>query len=157
MLAPKFARDAMQAYRMWNEGLTTRRGDVILERDRISAWDRIARLMGFTSARVAETHERNRRLREAEGTVLEERRALVDRWATARMAGDDEGRREALERIRAWNARPYARGVRITQETLQRSAQTRRRNARLREDGVQIQNRPLGRYLRGLQPAPGYR
>ncbi len=153
LMAPKAIRDAMQAYRYANDGLTTRRGDAIMEPGQMGAWDVIAKAIGFTSARIAETYERNARLKNAERHVLDERRELVNRWAAARLMGDDEGRREALAAIRRWNARPYAKGVRITQETLQRSIQTRKRNASRREDGVLIQNKALGRYLRDLQPA----
>lgn len=156
LLVPKAVGDLLKSYRFANEGVLNVRGDPIIERDRLDAWDVIARASGFTSARIAEGYERNRRLREAEQDVLKERRQLVNRWALARMSGDDDGRAAALAAIRAWNEKPYAKGVRITQDTLARSLDTRRLNNRRRDDGVVIENAPLRRHLQGLQPPRVY-
>lgn len=156
MLAPKAIADLLRSYRFANEGVLNVRGDPIIERDRLDAWDIIARASGFTSARIAEGYERNKRLREAEREVLQERRQLVNRWALARMQGDDEGRAAALAAIRVWNEKPYARGLRITQDTLGQSLATRNLNSRRRDDGVVIENKQLRRHLQGLMPERVY-
>lgn len=156
MLVPKAIADIMKSYRFANEGVLNVRGDPILERERLDAWDIIARATGFTSARIAEGYERNRNLREAEADVLKERRQLVNAWALSRLAGDDEGRSKALAAIQTWNQKPYAKGLRITQDTLAQSLQTRRLNARRRDDGVVIENKQLRRHLQGLQPERAY-
>jgi N12 class adenine-specific DNA methylase/predicted RNA methylase len=156
LLVPKAIADIMKSYRFANEGILNVRGDPILERERLDAWDIIARGTGFTSARIAEGYERNRRLREAEADVLKERRKLVNAWALTRLAGDDEGRTKALAAIQQWNQKPYAKGLRITQDTLAQSLQTRRLNSRRRDDGVVIENKQLRRHLQGLMPERAY-
>lgn len=152
LLVPKAISDLMKAARFNSEGVLNIRGDPIIERGRLGAWDVIARASGFTSARIAEGYERNKSLRDAERAVLEERRELVNRWALARLSQDSEGRAAALAKIRDWNQKPYAKGLRITQDTLARSLQTRQTNSRRREDGVVIENRQLRRHLQDLQP-----
>ncbi len=73
------------------------------------------------------------------------------------MHDDDEARARAMERIKAFNARPYARGsIRISQETLIQSVRTRRANDAKRHDGVLIENRALDRHLRGMMPERTY-
>ncbi len=89
IMAPKAVKDLMQAYRFADEGLESRKGNTVLERDKLTAWDIGAKAMGFTSGRISETYERNRELASAERRVLDERKLLIAAWATARMHEDD--------------------------------------------------------------------
>ena len=148
MIVPKALRDLMKAYRYANEGVQSRRGDEVVPRERISAWDVIAQATGFTPAHIAETYERGSRLREAQFKVQQERRELLNRWAMAARLGDAEARRDAFQRIQAWNARSYARGIQITADTLRQSLAARARASARRDDGVVIQNQRLSRTLR---------
>lgn len=153
VMAPKAIKDLMQAYRYTNEGILTRKGDPIMERDNVQAWDAIAEAMGFTSARVAERYETNRTLKDAEQRVLDERRELINRFALAQMHDDPEGRAKALEGIKAFNKKSYGRQIPITPDTLKRSLRTRETASRKRRDGVLIQNERLGHHLRKLVTA----
>lgn len=151
-MAPKAIRDLMQAYRFADDGLESRRGNTILERDKITSWDIGAKAIGFTSGRIAETYERSRELGSAERRVLDERKRLIAAWATARMHEDDDARKKAMEMIAEFNARPYSRGLRITSESLMASLRVRRRNDDKREEGVLIENKRLNRFLRDSMP-----
>jgi N12 class adenine-specific DNA methylase/predicted RNA methylase len=153
VIAPKSIKDLMQAYRYANEGILSRKGDPIIERDNVKAWDVIAEAMGFTSAHVAERYENNRTLKDAEQRVLDERRELINRFALAAMADDAEGRAKAVSAIKAFNAKPYGKPIPIKADTLRRSLKTRATNSRKRVDGVLIQNERLGHYLRELAAA----
>lgn len=156
MMVPKFVRDFMRAYRYANEGITNRRGDEILPRERLDPWDYAAQSIGWTPAKVAEAWERNSRLQTASRAVLNERRTLVNRWAMAHRLGDGEARGRALDAIRRFNGRPYGRPVPITQDTLRRSLEARARSTARREEGggALIQNQNLRRFLLDREGRP---
>ncbi|GLQ09259.1 hypothetical protein GCM10007913_11910 [Devosia yakushimensis] len=153
VMAPKAIKDAMQAYRYANEGVVSRKGDVVVDRSQIDVWDVLAEAVGFTPAVVAETYERNGVLKDAEQHVLDERRMLMNRFAMAHVQGDIEARTAAIDAIRTWNRKPYARAIPITSDSLEQSLKTRARNAAKREDGVIIANKDLNTMLREAMPA----
>jgi hypothetical protein len=157
MMAPKAVRDLMKASRYNTEGLNSLRGDQVLPAEAISGWDMFVQAMGFTPAKVAETWERNSALKNAEARIKEKRQRLVNKWAMAQMMGDKEAASRAIDGINAFNSVKLHASVAITKETLQRSIQTRARNAAKREDGVLIQNPVLGRQLRESLPEAIYR
>ncbi|PTM61923.1 PLxRFG domain-containing protein [Phreatobacter oligotrophus] len=148
VIAPKAIRDVMKAYRYANEGVMNQRGDEVVSKDKISGWDLIAQASGFTPAHIAESFERNKRIREANQNVMRERRDLLNQFATAYRVGDAETRAAVVERIKQWNNRAYARGVEITGDTMRQSLRARMENAARREDGVLISNATLNRTLR---------
>lgn len=156
-MAPKFIRDPLKAYRTFNEGVTSLRGDEILSKDDLSAYDILVQGAGFTPAKVSETYDRNNALRNMETRITEKRSKLINRFAKAVESRDAEGRKKAYEDIRQFNRAPLHRGVRITSDTLERSLKTRARNRAKREDGVLIQNDQLGRDLRAKLPERVYR
>lgn len=152
VMAPKGIKDLMQAWRYMNEGVLNRRGDPVLERDQLTPVDWLIEASGFTPAKIAETYERMGTLKDAERRVMDERRELVNRFALAVMTGDSDARKAAVEAIRAWNRKPYARAVPITGDSLSQSMKTRARNAAKREDGVLISDPELSRWLRQMLP-----
>jgi N12 class adenine-specific DNA methylase len=152
MVLPKALKDLMQAYRYASEGVLTRRGDVTLDRSQVNALDVLIEAIGFTPAKVAETYERMGALKDAEQKVLDERRALMNQFALAVALGDPDARRAAIEAIKAWNRKPYARMVPITGDSLTQSLKSRARNAAKRQDGVLIPDPELNHYLRELMP-----
>lgn len=152
VMAPKFVKDALQAWRYAHEGVLSRRGDAVLERENLSPVDIFVELMGFTPAKISETYERMGTLKDGERRVMDERRELVNRFALAVMIGDPDARRAAVEAITAWNRKPYARAVPITGDSLSQSLKTRARNTAKREDGVLISDPELSRWLRDLMP-----
>lgn len=147
-VVPKAVRDVMKAYRYANEGVQSQRGDEIVPVEKISAWDLIAQVSGFTPAHISESFERNSRIRDAQTKVQRERRDLLNQFALASRLGDADTREAVLEKIRRWNTRAYTAGMAITSDTLQQSLATRQRNAARREDGVLIANQTLNRTLR---------
>lgn len=155
-MAPKWMRDLMKSYRYLNEGVTNLKGDEILPADQISAWDTIAQAIGFTPAKVSETYDRNSALQNAEKRVQQKRQQLVNQFALATRMGDEDGRAEALAAIKKFNKVPLYRSMPITVETLHQSLKTRDRNDKKREDGVLIENRPLGKKLRSMLPERVY-
>lgn len=156
-MAPKSIRDLLKSYRYANEGVTNLNGDSILDPSQIDAWDVIAQAAGFTPAKIAETYDRNSALMNAEKRVQRRRTVLINTFAMAYRMGDDTGRADAMEAIKAFNKDPMGKTTAITADSLRRSLQVRKRNADKREDGVLIENRQLGKKLRDMLPEPVYR
>ncbi|QND61464.1 PLxRFG domain-containing protein [Mesorhizobium huakuii] len=151
-MAPKWMRDLMKSYRYLNEGVTNLKGDEIMSADQIKPWDIIAQSIGFTPAKISETYDRNSALQNAESRVQQQRQQLVNRFALASRMGDMDGRADALAAIKVFNKVPLHRSMPITIDTLHQSLKTRDRNDKKREDGVLIENRPLGKKLRAMLP-----
>ncbi|MRN67953.1 PLxRFG domain-containing protein [Brucella sp. 10RB9213] len=145
---PKFVRDPMKAFRYYNEGVRSARGDDVINVDQIDGFDAARQFIGFTPAKVTEAWERNSTLKNAEKRLNDRRRQLMNEFAIAVEQRDPDARRAVLKRIQEFNASPYNRVIQINGESLQRSLRTRRRNAQLREDGALITNRELGIQLR---------
>lgn len=156
-MAPKWTRDMFKGWRYYNEGLTNIRGDQILAHEEIDSWNIIAQTMGFTPAKVTETWERNSALKNAEQRIVNQRRALINAWAMAVAAKDDEARKDAFEAIKKFNSVPRNRAVAITGDTLMKSFKQRQTIARKRQDGVLISNQKLGLGLRKEMPEAIYR
>lgn len=152
VMAPKFIRDPMKAFRYANEGLQSIKGDELLSADQIGIHGAVAQAMGVSPAIVSETWDRSGALKNAERRVMDERQRVVNAWAMAALAGDKEGVAEAIERVKAFNKKPIHSAIPITQDTLKRSIKTRVRNAAKREDGVLIQNEILSQRLRAAMP-----
>jgi hypothetical protein len=157
LMAPKAIKDAMKAWRYNNEGLLTRKGDVILPREDINAWNVIAQMSGFTPAKIATAHKLRGRKYEAQNKIKDERSALINRFATSIRNGDVDARKRVIEQIKAWNKRSYAKTLPITKEVLERSLKTRARLSARREDGFLPINEKVGHYLSKRTPENPYR
>ncbi|MCL8000036.1 PLxRFG domain-containing protein, partial [Brucella sp. 21LCYQ03] len=151
-LVPKAIRDPMKAYRYGTEGVKSARGDEVVSVDNIS-WGDVARQgVGFTPARVSEAWSRSGALKNAESRIAAKRRQLMNEFATAIEMKDVDTRQEVMAKIKKFNSSPQHKAVQISQDALRRSIQTRRRNAKLRDDGALITNQELGRQLRSKLP-----
>jgi hypothetical protein len=150
--APKVVKDLMKSYRYATEGVQNIGGDEVLAQSEMDPWDFIAQAAGFTPAKVTETYDRNTALKNAESKILSKRRALMNAYALAATMHDDEGKAEALDNIKRFNAVPINRPLAIGANSLQQSLKTRARNAAKREDGALIANPRLGKMLRQRLP-----
>nr|WP_278422976.1 PLxRFG domain-containing protein [Brucella anthropi]DAM62828.1 MAG TPA: Type I restriction enzyme [Caudoviricetes sp.] len=151
-LVPKVIRDAMKAYRYGTEGVKNARGDEVVPIDDISWGDIGRQAVGFTPAKVSESWDRNNALKNAESRVNAKRRTLMNEFATAVEMKDKDARQAVMQKIRRFNSAPEHKAVQISQDALRRSIKTRRRNAKLREDGALITNQELGKQLRSRLP-----
>jgi hypothetical protein len=157
LMVPKAVKDVMKAWRYANEGLLTRKEDVILPRDDIDAWDLVAQATGFTPAKIAMAHRLRGAKYDAQNRIKQERSALINRFATAVRNSDAEARKRAVKQIVAWNKRDYAKVLPITRDTLERSLKTRARLSARREDGFLPINERVGAYLSKRTPENPYR
>lgn len=157
LMVPKAIKDLMKAWRYANEGLLTRKGDVILPKDDMQVWDIVKQASGFTPAKVSTAHELRGRKYDAQNRIKNERSTLINRFATAIRNGDQDARKRVIQQIIAWNKRSYAKALPITRETLERSLKTRARLAARREDGFLPINEKIGAYLSKRTPENPYR
>ena len=134
--APKFVRDAIRSGRYLSQGVTTRRGDPIV--DEVSIREALSQALGFTPARVAERYAANSRMMNRQERVMNERRGLMREAGDALMANRPIPQ-TVLDAIRAFNAEwpEYP----IDRTSLSRSVQARMRASQRNEFGIQLNPR----------------
>lgn len=133
----KAMKDALRAYRYSDEGMTDKRGNVILPPEKFDSMDIAMRGMGFTPTKEAEYYEANAALQSAKTAATDVRTQLLRRYAEARMKDEDTDAIE--EKIDAFNERHPEQGVRIDVSSKLKAVQARRRMAAERtESGVRI-------------------
>lgn len=100
-MAPKFARDAIKAYRYGTEGAQTLKGNEIL--DNVNAADVARQILGFSPAKVSERYEVNSILKNREGRILDRRSKIMGEAARAIIDGQPITE-EMMAKIEAFNA-----------------------------------------------------
>jgi hypothetical protein len=148
LMVPKAIRDQLRFVRYLNEGVTTYKGDPLL--DDVSAHDAIVQAIGFSPARVSERYEQNRRLMNAQMRIEDERRKILSDITRYIRDGQEISPR-ALRRRDEFNAKypTYA----ITGETVRRSYKARMRMSEQMDGGIRL-NPKLERQLReGMAPS----
>ena len=130
---PKFVRDGLRTGRYLNEGVTTWKGDPIL--DEVSYYQAIVQAMGFTPARIAERYQTNSRMQNIQQVIQERRSDLQREIGTEIMAGRKLP--EKLKKKRDEFNKDYPTYP-ITPQTLKQSIAGRQRASARNEHGVQL-------------------
>jgi len=142
MMVPKAIRDQLRFVRYLNEGVTTYKGDPLL--DDVSAHDAIVQAIGFSPARVSERYEQNRRLMNENRRIEDEKRGILADVTRYLREGKDISPR-ALRKVEEFNAKYPT--FPITGETIQRSLRARQRMSEQMDGGLRL-NPKLDRMLR---------
>jgi hypothetical protein len=133
----KAVKDALRTYRYADEGMTDKRGNVILPPEKFDAWDLALRGMGFTPTKESEYYEANAALQEAKVAATDVRTRLLRQYSEAKLKGEDVSEVDA--KIAEFNERHPEKGVKIDMSTKLKSVQARRKMAAERtESGVRI-------------------
>lgn len=122
-MVPKFIRDGLRSLRYADEGVTTLRGDPIIEE--LSLGETLAQISGFGPSRLADQYKANSAIKGYEERLLKKRQRLLNAFATAAQAGDEESMRETLARIRRWNSEVPQ--LAVDRDTIDRSLRQRAR------------------------------
>ena len=133
----KMMKDALRMYRYTDEGLTDRRGNVILPPEKFDTIDLALRGMGFTPTIESEYYAANEAVQSAKTAATDVRTRLIRQYSEARMRGEpvDDIRQD----IAQFNQRHPEQSVRITESTLLKALNARRQMAAQRnEAGVRI-------------------
>lgn len=133
---PKFIRDYMRAYRYGRDGVTTFRGNPIIED--ITPAEALTQAIGFTPARVAERYQTNRFMVNEEQRLRGQRSRLLSAAYDDLKSGGPLSARTKRD-IDAWNAE--FPNYPITAQTLRQSFQSRARGELQTVDGVRINPR----------------
>lgn len=145
---PKFIRDGMQAYRFATEGATTLNGDPLIED--MGPGEVLAKVSGFTPARLSERYKINNRIKNQEQRITRERQDIhraVGRSVRNGEPIDDHLRERISEFNRTYPFYP------ITADTIRQSVRGQLRASSRNEGGVQLNPR-LDRFIReGQAPA----
>lgn len=133
----KMVKDALRAYRYADEGLTDRRGNVVLPPEKFDTIDLALRGMGFTPTIEAEYYAANEAVQSAKTAATDVRTRLIRQYAEAKMRGEPVA--DVREEIAGFNSRHPQQGIRITESTLLKAIAARRQMAAQRtESGVRI-------------------
>ena len=96
---PKGVSDAMKAYRIANEGMTRRNGDIILPPDEVSGMDTFFQAIGVQPVKQAVTYERQTLIKETTQNFTERTTKIKNDYVKAARKGDSEAQGAARE---AW-------------------------------------------------------
>jgi hypothetical protein len=132
-MLPKGFRDPLRAWRVAEEGLTTRRGERIDEGRQATTGETIIQALGFTPAAQVEVYERRNAVQGLNRRLTSERSDLMQKWRQAEPAG----RAAIWQSIVEWNQKlePGMRGFRVTRENLIQSLAESRRRAQTSGQG----------------------
>lgn len=132
-LTPAVLRNGVKSLRYTLEGVRTRDEYKQLE---LSTSEELGQVFGFTPARVAEMYESTTAIKNKEHRILNQQKALKDRFARAVDDQDNNAKQRILEDIRGFNERNPI--FAITSDTLNRSLKARRQHEAGMERGMYL-------------------
>jgi len=141
---PSFLKNPMKGVRYATEGALNSKGAPIV--DDLNAYNAAMQILGFTPATLSEAYARAGAMKEAEKYIGDRRGALLDGMHLARMTGDPEDVTDMQEKIAAFNERHPEPSIRISQDTLKKSATARKNAMEDTVDGVRL-NPKMKQYL----------
>ena len=133
-MLPKALKDTVKSIRYATEGVNTLRGDAVL--DDLPLYKVMLQGAGFTPAQVSAQYERNSDLMNYQQHIMDRRQHLMDAFGMAVRLGDEDSRRETLQKIAAFNrVNPE---VAITTATIRNSMRARVRYSARAEGGIML-------------------
>ncbi|MGE8319074.1 MAG: PLxRFG domain-containing protein [Comamonas sp.] len=133
-MAPSVLRGPLKAFRYNNEGVKDKTGIVV--QDEVDAAALLGQAAGFSPSSVRNAYEGKSAVVGLDRALQARRSSLVERFAMAAMAKDEEGKTEAREAIRHFNEKNPDR--RILPMQLAQSVRAREKRIREAEDGVYL-------------------
>lgn len=147
---PKFIRDGMQAYRFATYGAVTLNGDPLIEN--VNPYEVLAKVSGFTPARLSERYRINNRLKNEEKRIMDERKG-IHRDVARSVRGGSPVTDDLRQRIGDFNRR-YPEYP-ITADTIRQSVRGQIRASDRNESGISLNPKLDGR-IRSSQPPALY-
>jgi N12 class adenine-specific DNA methylase len=144
-MLPAPLRNVLKTLRYHSEGVTTRRGDKIV--DDPTALDLVRQFVGFTPAEIADQYERNAAVKELDRDLSQRRNNLVNRWVYALEQEDQVKADSALEAISEFSIKNPQ--IAISGNTLSQSYRGRQRAKLLSENGLYIPSKGMRARLEG--------
>jgi hypothetical protein len=133
-MAPSVLRGPLKAWRYETEGVKDKTGIVV--QDQVDAAAVAGQAVGFSPSSVRNAYEGKAAIVGQDRALQARRSALVEQFAMAAMAKDEEGKVEAREAIQRFNEKNPARRIQPMQ--LAQSVRMREKRIREAEDGVYL-------------------
>lgn len=133
-MAPSVLRGPLKAWRYETEGVKDKTGIVV--QDQVDAAAVAGQAVGFSPSSVRNAYEGKAAIVGQDRALQARRSALVEQFAMAAMAKDEEGKTEAREAIQHFNEKNPARRIQPMQ--LAQSVRMREKRIREAEDGVYL-------------------
>lgn len=149
-IMPTFIKNAMKSVRYASQGVNSLRGDPIVHD--VSGPEQLIQALGFQPTKIANQQRENTSLMNYSKFIMDRRQNLMNAYAMAQQAGDEETRAAALQRIAAFNQTNPE--VRISMITLRDSLRQRARMSQMADNGI-VLNRKIAARVRsevGVQP-----
>ncbi|WP_270175209.1 PLxRFG domain-containing protein [Diaphorobacter sp. ED-3] len=133
-MAPSVLRGPLKAWRYETEGVKDKTGIVVQDEvDAAALWGQAA---GFSPSSVRNAYEGKAAIAGHDRALMARRSALVEQFAMAAMAGDEEGKAEAREAVARFNEKNPSR--RILPMQLAQSVAARQKRIREAQEGVYL-------------------
>ncbi|MDP3230726.1 MAG: PLxRFG domain-containing protein [Acidovorax sp.] len=133
-MAPSVLRGPLKSFRYGTEGVRDKSGIVV--QDEVGAAELLGQASGFSPSSVRNSFEGKSAVMQHDRALQARRSALVEQFAMAAMAGDDEGKASAREDIAAFNEKNPNR--RILPMQLAQSVNMRQKRIREAQEGVYL-------------------
>jgi hypothetical protein len=159
-ILPRSLVSISRGYEALTSGVsTTARGDPIATFDPHDTEQMMeigAMALGYTPTRISQQWDRIKAFQEIKMFYQVTRNGLLDQIDAAKRNKDKEGYAGAMQAIKEWNSTlpDFAKGMRITRETLINSLTERQKNRKLRAQGRSPfkQDRPITQEINRLYP-----
>lgn len=146
-MLPKAVKDGMKALRYAKEGANNLWDDPIM--DDVTGPQALMQSVGFSPAKLADQQRINNALMNYQSHIQDRRQSLMNAFAMAHMAGDEESRTETLDKNRSFNTKYPEIAVRMS--SLQSSLRTRAQRSAQAEHGIMLQKKLAGRVRREVR------
>ena len=133
-MAPTVLRGPLKSWRYGTEGVRDKSGIVV--QDEVDAAALIGQASGFSPSSVRNAYEGKSAIVQYDRALQARRSALVEQFAMAAMAGDEEGKAEARDAIAKFNEKNPNRRIQAMQ--LAQSVNMRQKRIREAEEGVYL-------------------
>lgn len=133
-MAPSVARGPLKAWRYGDEGVRDKTGIVV--QDEVGAAELLGQAAGFSPSSVRNSFEGKSAIVQHDRALQARRSALVEQFAMAAMAGDEEGKAAAREDIAKFNEKNPNRRIQAMQ--LAQSVHQREKRIREAKEGVYL-------------------
>lgn len=144
-MAPSVLRGPLKAWRYGTEGVKDKTGIVVQDEvDAAALWGQAA---GFSPSSVRNAYEGKAAIVGHDRALMARRSALVEQFAMAAMAGDEEGKAEAREAVARFNEKNPSR--RILPMQLAQSVAARQKRIREAQEGVYLPAKRRGAVEQG--------
>jgi hypothetical protein len=140
-MLPTFAKNAVKAARFASQGVNTLRGDPIVSD--VTAPQAVIQAIGFQPTKVADQQRINNALFNYQKFIQDRRQQLMNAFAMAQQAGDDDGRAATLTKIQSFNQKYPEIAIRMS--NLHASMRQRARFSAEADNGIRLNKKLASR------------